>query len=434
MDKILIVIEREFSIRVRKKSFILLTILMPLLVIGVVSVPIFLSTLDSDKQLTVALVDYTGKYAPLLKDTGNIHFVPAETMTGEMKEKDSPYTAIAVIKKDLSQDSLGATIYSHKEVPAEITSYFNKVISENIREERISSYNIPQLESIISGCQVNYEVRTVKWTNEGGELLSDFKVAGVVGMLFTLLIYMFVMSYGAMVMQGVTEEKTNRIMEIMVSSVKPFQLMMGKIIGVAVVGIFQFLVWGVLISIGMMALGAFFGGNADSAELATNMAVGMNGVPAPESPGMEIAQILKGLNMGEVFVMFILYFIGGYLLYASFFAAIGASVNEQSDTSQFMMPVVMLMLFSLYAGMFSMENPDGPLAFWGSLFPLTSPVVMMVRIPFGVPGWQLALSLALLFATAIGVVWLSAKIYRVGILMYGKKPSMKEMIRWIRFK
>ena len=431
MNKILIVIEREFFTRIRKKSFIVLTILMPLLIIGVMTVPVLLSSLDNGKCLTVALIDYTGKYLPILRDSGNIHIVPVGKMTDEVKEKDGIYTAVIVIDKDLNQDSLGATIYSYKEIPAEITTYFNKIISENIREERMSSYKIPQLEKIVSSCQVDYEVRTVKWTDTGGELLSDSKVAGLIGFVFTMLIYTFVMSYGGMVMQGVTEEKTNRIMEIMVSSVKPFQLMMGKIIGVALVGLFQFLIWGVLIGLGIIVFSSVMSGHIDSA---TNMATNMNNMSIPNSPNLEFLQILQGIDIGEILVMFVLYFIGGYLLYASFFAAVGASVNEQSDTSQFMMPIVILMLFALYAGIFSVENPDGPLAFWCSLFPLTSPVVMMIRIPFDVPWWQIILSLSLLFATACGVIWFSAKIYRVGILMYGKKPTMKEMVRWIRFK
>lgn len=433
MNKIFIVIEREFMTRVRKKSFILLTILMPILFVGVITVPVLLSTMDNDEKFNVALIDHTGKYAPLLKDTGKIHFMPEEKFAEELRSEDSPYTAVIVISKDLSQDSLGATIYSRKEVPVEITRYFNSVVRDNIRNERMASYGIPDIDRIIAESDVRYEVRTVKWTDDGGEKMSDFKIAGLVGMLFTLLIYMFVLSYGSMVMQGVMEEKTNRIMEIMVSSVKPFQMMMGKIIGVALVGLFQFLIWGVLIAIGMVALSGVLSSDIDPSQAAA-MAGGVQGVTIPDAQTPEFLQIIQGMNLLQISIMFVLYFIGGYLLYASFFAAIGASINEQADSSQFMMPIVILMIFALYAGMFSIENPDGPLALWCSYFPLTSPIVMMVRLPFSVPVWQLILSLVLLYATAILVIWLSAKIYRVGILMYGKKPSFKEMARWIRFK
>ena len=434
MNKILIVIEREFSTRIRKKSFILLTILMPFLVIGVICLPILLAGLDSNKEIKVAVIDHTGQYAPILKDNGNLRFVPLAQMDDSLKKDKSSFSAVILISKDLSADSTGATIYSHKEVPAELTSYFNRTISDHIRDTRITQYQIPQLNQIISKCRVDYTVRTIKWTDEGEENLSSSEIAGLIGMLLTLLIYMFVLSYGGMVMQGVCEEKANRIMEIMVSSVKPFQLMMGKIIGVALVGIIQFAIWSVLIGIGMTIIGLFTGQQPDVAQTAELNQFMSSDIPMPNSPASEIMQIMQGINFGEILTMFVLYFLGGYLLFASFFAAIGASINEQSDSSQFMTPIVIIMIFSLYAGMFSINNPDGPLAMWCSLIPITSPIVMMVRLPFGVPAWQLILSLVLLYATAIGVVALSAKIYRVGILMYGKKPTFKEMMKWIKFK
>lgn len=433
MNKIFIVIEREFMTRIRKKSFILLTILMPLLFAGVVALPVLLSSIDNDETFTVALIDHTGKYAPLLKDSGKVHIVPVEELTPDVRSKESDYTAVIVISRDLSQDSTGATIYSHKEVPVDITQYFNSVIREDIRSARLATYNIPDIDRIIAASQVDYSVPTVKWTDDGTEKKSSYELAGVLGMVLTMLIYIFVLSYGGMVMQGVMEEKTNRIMEIMVSSVKPFQLMMGKIIGIALVGLAQFLIWGVLIMVIMVVAGTLAGGDMDTSQ-AMAMAGNMQGVPMPQSPQSELLQVIQGMNLGEIFIMFILYFIGGYLLYASFFAAIGASVNEQADSSQFMMPIVILMIFALYAGMFSIQNPNGPLALWCSYIPLTSPIVMMVRLPFGVPAWQLLLSLFLLYATAIAVVWLSAKIYRVGILMYGRKPTPRDLIRWIRFK
>ncbi len=432
MNKIFIVIEREFMTRIRKKSFILLTILMPILFVGIVTVPVLLASIDSDKKYTVALIDQTGKYSPMLKDTGKIHFIPVEKMTEEVRDKDNDYTAVIVISNDLSQDSLGATVYSHKEVPVEITQYFNSVVRDNIKEERMAAYNIPDIEKIIEESKVEYSVPTVKWTDDGDEKKSSYEIAGLLGVILTLLIYTFVLSYGGMVMQGVMEEKTNRIMEIMVSSVRPFELMMGKIIGIALVGITQFLIWGVLIMVVMLVAGGMLASDIDPSQ-AMAMTGGMQGVPMPESPQVELFQIIQGMNLVEIFVLFVLYFIGGYLLYASFFAAIGASINEQADSSQFMMPVVILMIFALYAGMFSIQNPDGPLALWCSYFPLTSPVVMMVRLPFGVPTWQLIVSLMLLYVTAIGVIWLSAKIYRVGILMYGKKPTFKDLVRWIKF-
>ena len=251
---------------------------------------------------------------------------------------------------------------------------------------------------------------------------------------------MFVMSYGGMVMQSVMEEKTNRIVELMVSSVKPFQLMMGKIVGISLVGFVQLAIWGVMLAAILIGAGMLFGISAadtQQAAMASQMA-GMAGTGAmPTTIPTESQQIvtaLLNLPYAEMGICFVLYFVGGYLLYASFFAAVGASVNTQEDSSQFMMPVILIMVFSLYAAMGSAENTNGPLAFWTSLFPLTSPIVMMVRIPFTVPLWQEILSIALLYGTAIFFVWCSARIYRVGILMYGKKPSIKEMLRWMRYR
>ena len=232
-------------------------------------------------------------------------------------------------------------------------------------------------------------------------------------------------------------------MEIMVSSVKPFQLMMGKIIGVALVGFVQMAIWGVMLAFIIGGVGYMLGGDVvtEAASASSQMgavggAAGIDSAAVQAAAGSESAEIvnaLMGLPYAELAVMFILMFIGGYLLYASFFAAVGASINSQEDSSQFMTPVIVLMVFGMYAAMGSVGNTDGPLAFWSSLFPLTSPIVMMVRIPFGVPLWQELLSVSLLFATAIGMVWVSAKIYRVGILMYGKKPTLKEMWKWLRY-
>ena len=277
----------------------------------------------------------------------------------------------------------------------------------------------------------------MKRNAEGDETSSNTYIAMTAGFIFTFLIYMFVMSYGGMVMQSVMEEKTNRIVELMVSSVKPFQLMMGKIIGVALVGFVQLAIWGVMLSIILMVCGSVFGLSAAPAVPAMAGADAQMAAVAQQAGGGEAAEImsaLMGLPYAELGIMFVLYFVGGYLLYASFFAAVGASINAQEDSSQFIMPVVLIMVFGLYAAMYSAENTNGPLAFWASIFPLTSPIVMMVRIPFGVPWWEEVLSLGLLFATSMAFVWISARIYRVGILMYGKKPSLREMLKWVRWR
>ena len=437
MSKIWIIIQREFMTRVKKKSFILLTILMPFIFAALIMVPLMLATIQGDEQKTVMVVDKTGRYVGSLKSTANYAFVPTADNKDEFYTEDSEVEAVVQITADLAKNPKAVTIYSPREVKAELLSYVETCLGEQVRREKLSAYNIPELETIIADIQTDFHVATVKRNAEGDETSSNTYIAMTAGFIFTFLIYMFVMSYGGMVMQSVMEEKTNRIVELMVSSVKPFQLMMGKIIGVALVGFVQLAIWGVMLSIILMVCGSVFGLSAAPAVPAVAGADAQMAAMAQQAGGGEAAEImsaLMGLPYAELGIMFVLYFVGGYLLYASFFAAVGASINAQEDSSQFIMPVVLIMVFGLYAAMYSAENTNGPLAFWASIFPLTSPIVMMVRIPFGVPWWEEVLSLGLLFATSMAFVWISARIYRVGILMYGKKPSLREMLKWVRWR
>ena len=437
MSKIWIIIQREFMTRVKKKSFILLTILMPFIFAALIVVPLMLATIQGDEQKTVMVVDKTGRYVGSLKSTPNYAFVPTADNKDEFYTEDSEVEAVVQITADLAKNPKAVTIYSPREVKAELLSYVETCLGEQVRREKLSAYNIPELETIIADIQTDFHVATVKRNAEGDETSSNTYIAMTAGFIFTFLIYMFVMSYGGMVMQSVMEEKTNRIVELMVSSVKPFQLMMGKIIGVALVGFVQLAIWGVMLSIILMVCGSVFGLSAAPAVPAVAGADAQMAAMAQQAGGGEAAEIMSafmGLPYAELGIMFVLYFVGGYLLYASFFAAVGASINAQEDSSQFIMPVVLIMVFGLYAAMYSAENTNGPLAFWASIFPLTSPIVMMVRIPFGVPWWEEVLSLGLLFATSMAFVWISARIYRVGILMYGKKPSIREMLKWVRWR
>ena len=437
MNKIWIIIQREFMTRVKKKSFILLTILMPFIFAALIMVPLMLATIEGDEQKTVMVIDKTGRYVGSLKSTANYAFVPTADNKDEYYTDDSEVEAVVQITDDLAQNPKAVTIYSPREVKAELLGYVETCLGEQVRREKLTAYNIPELEDILEDVQAEFHVATVKRNAEGDETSSNTYIAMAAGFIFTFLIYMFVMSYGGMVMQSVMEEKTNRIVELMVSSVKPFQLMMGKIIGVALVGFVQLAIWGVMLSIILVVCGSVFGLSAAPAVPAVAGADAQMAAMAQQAGGGEAAEImsaLMGLPYAELGIMFVLYFVGGYLLYASFFAAVGASINAQEDSSQFIMPVVLIMVFGLYAAMYSAENTNGPLAFWASMFPLTSPIVMMVRIPFGVPWWEEVLSLGLLFATSVAFVWLSARIYRVGILMYGKKPSIREMLKWVRWR
>lgn len=432
MNKILIIIQREFLKRVRTKGFIILTITMPFIMAALVFVPLWLSSIENDEQQKVAVIDPTGVYAKALKTSKSFAFSAQPVITEEMRSEDSPYDAVVAISGDLVKNDGKVTIYSHKEIPGNLLDYIQSKLNETVQKQKLEATGIAGLDKIIDNVQRDVKMNTVKWSKEGDEQASSTYVAIIVGGIFTLLIYIFVITYGGMVMQSVIEEKTNRIVELLVSSVKPFQLMMGKIIGVMLVGIAQMALWGVMLSIIMTVASVGFG-----ISQAQSIVAGQS-MPSPtmnmSQDTQELLTAIVNLPYAEIGLMFIIMFVGGYLLYSSFFAATGASINEQEDANQFVVPITMITLFGLYAAMYSIENTDGPLAFWASLFPLTSPIVMMIRIPFGVPLWQELLSIALLYASAFLMIWIGGKIYRVGILMYGKKPSIKEIIKWMRYK
>ena len=411
--KIWLVARREFSVRVKKRSFIVMTILMPFLMAALVLMPMFLAMIKDGDRKTVAVVDNTGLYAPALKSNASYLFVPTEKMTAGMRSDSTDIDAVVHITGNLVDNPAGAAIYSREEIPADLTEYVGAVLTEEARKEKFARYDIPGLDAIIADVQQPVAVATIRWTDDG-EQQSMADLIAATGMLLTFLTYLFVMSYGGMVLQSVAEEKSNRIVELMVSSVRPYQLMMGKIVGIGLVGLFQMLVWAVMLAVIFMGVGAM----SDTGVSADSVA--------------EIFSAVLSLPLVEIVTLFVLYFIGGYLLYASILAACGASVNDAQDSQQFLMPVMVLMLFAFYAGFYGSTNPDGPLAYWCSFIPFTSPIVMMVRVPYGIPVYEEILSIALLYVSALVLLALSAKVYRTGILMYGKKVSFKEMLRWLK--
>ncbi|HIU39409.1 MAG TPA: ABC transporter permease [Candidatus Limisoma intestinavium] len=411
--KIWLVARREFSVRVKKRSFIVMTILMPFLMAALVLMPMFLAMIKDGDRKTVAVVDNTGLYAPALKSNASYLFVPTEKMTAGMRSDSTDIDAVVHITGNLVDNPAGAAIYSREEIPADLTEYVGAVLTEEARKEKFARYDIPGLDAIIADVQQPVAVATIRWTDDG-EQQSMADLIAATGMLLTFLTYLFVMSYGGMVLQSVAEEKSNRIVELMVSSVRPYQLMMGKIVGIGLVGLFQMLVWAVMLAVIFMGVGAM----SDTGVSADSVA--------------EIFSAVLSLPLVEIVTLFVLYFIGGYLLYASILAACGASVNDAQDSQQFLMPVMVLMLFAFYAGFYGSTNPDGPLAYWCSFIPFTSPIVMMVRVPYGIPVYEEILSIALLYVSALVLLALSAKVYRTGILMYGKKISFKEMLRWLK--
>lgn len=438
MNKTFLIVRREFLTRIRKKSFLFFTLLMPFLFVGIIALPFLLGKLENNEERKVVVVDKTGKYTSLFKKEGNFVFTVDSIMRPAYRTKESDVEAVVQISANLTDHPEALRIYSRKEVQPDLQTLVESKLDEAVRYEKLRRYKIPQLNTIVSDIQHNVTAQTVKWDESGKDQISSSVVAQGVGIVFTTLIYIFVMTYGMMVLQGVLEEKTNRIMEIMVSSVRPFQLMMGKIVGVALVGFTQLLIWGVLVILILALFGGLFLPTNGVEGIASETFISQSGSvqmlqqsAVPEN--VQMLMTLLNLPLIEMGGMFVLYFVGGYLLYASFFAAVGASVNSQEDSTQFTLPVTLLMVFGMYAAIGSASNTDGPLAFWTSIFPLTAPIVMMVRIPFGVPFWQELLSLALLYGSAFGMIYLSGRIYRVGILMYGKKPSFREIAKWLKF-
>lgn len=404
MSKIGLIIKREYLQAVGKKSFLVTTLLVPILmiVVGVV-LPAWLSDVKSEEKKIVSVIDETEglQFAPLFAETEEFRFVP------EAKDASEVYATV-IIPSDVAQTN-SVQIVSSQTLPGSLQHEVQYIVDTELSRQKVESYGIDSLQAIISACNVNTYVQTLKLNDNGEAEENNAAVGQIIGLLLALITYMFVLLYGAMIMNSVVEEKTNRIVEVIVSSCKPFELMLGKIIGVALVGFTQIMIWGVAIW-GVTAL------------------LGMSASPAMEN----FSAILSSINFLEIGGLFLLYFIGGYLLYASLFAAFGSAVDQASDASQFMSPIMMIMIFSIYVSTFCMENPDGPLCFWCSIIPFTAPIVMMIRIPYGIPAWEIALSLVALYAFALAILWLAARIYRTGILMYGRKFGWKDIVKWMK--
>jgi ABC-2 type transport system permease protein len=456
MSKIGLIIEREYMTRVKKKSFLILTFLTPFLLIALIAVPLLLSMVKDSTVKQIAVADHSGHYVNRMESSNQFHFITAGedavTYRQEAMDNEDIY-ALLVIEGNLSSDSGQVTLYSRKQVEMDLKDFIDRQLQTMARNDKIASYNIPGLEQIIEDSELDISINTIKWEEDGSEKKSSSELAMVIGMICTMVIYIFIFVYGAMVMNGVIEEKTSRIVEIIVSSVKPIELMMGKIIGIALVGLTQVMLWVIIIA-GALGIGSAFLGDSLTPEkmsvvsegITNTQSMNLQGVNTADLTAMtdagqptnselvETLQMISNLNLTELAIWFILFFIGGYLLYASLFAAVGSAIDNQEDAQQFTMPLTIPVLFALYAGIYSASNPDGPLAFWCSMIPFTSPIVMMVRIPFGVPFWELALSFGLLVITFLMTTMIASKIYRTGILMYGKKVTYKELWKWLTYK
>ena len=437
MNKLGLIIAREYMSIVGRKSFIFMTLGMPLLFIIIMAIPVgfgYLNDKGSTTQL-ISVVDETGRYAPALHSDEMYTFIIEEDLTASNAHdfyNKAPNGIDAMVIIPSNVDSTGTVdILSKGTITPALVSTVRNIIADTIENAHLASLGIPNLQQMVDKAHVDIDVRSIKLSDEGAQE-SSTDAAMVLGFMLSFITYMFVLMYGAMIMNSVIEEKTNRIVEVVVSSCRPFQLMLGKIIGVGLVGLTQMAIWIVMLVVVTMVAGSVLGISGVASGSITPETMAAAGAAAEQGFMDGFMRELYSINFAPIILYFILYFLGGYLLYSSLFAGLGSAVDQPSDSSQFMTPVMLIMIIALYAGIFCMENPSGPTAVWCSIIPFTSPVVMMVRIPFGVPAWQMLLSLVLLFGTALGITWIAARIYRRGILHYGKKASFGDLFKWLK--
>ncbi len=439
MNKIWLVIQREYSTRVRKKSFIIMTILGPLLMAAVMIVPVYLASI-SDETKTVGVVDESGFFENAFKDTDKIKFkdMHLDIAAAKRNYEKLDYNMVLYIPKPAYTYPQKIFIYSNKEPGLNVERYIRNSINNDLRTMRLKNAGVSN--DLIKTMKNSISISTIKITDTGKEEKRMGQLYFIIGMVLAISIYFFIFLYGTQVMRGVIEEKTSRIVEVIISSIKPFQLMMGKIIGLALVGLTQFLLWVFLTAAIVTGAKIAFAGQLQQVEKYEMQKTGQVIDPSNKvtvnanyDKTAEVFEAIKSINFTVIVGSFIFYFLFGYLLYAALFAAIGASVDNDVDTQQFVLPVTVPLIISIATIQSVVNNPDGPTALWLSMIPLTSPVSMMARIPFGVPYWQIALSMVLLILTFVLTTWFAGKIYRIGILMYGKKPSYKDLWKWLKY-
>jgi len=443
-----IVIAREYLTRVRKKSFLLITFLGPVFFAAVAILPTIIMMMTDDGGKNVAVVDRSGIVMDKL--SSNDTFVCTD-LSGE--SSDSVRTCFAdrgydifldISAVDSSSRSVSVSAYSMKPLSVDVKDALSSVVDEAVEDYRIGQYGVEGLKDIMDEVKSDVDIQTYTVGKDGDINITSSEVYMGVSLVLSMIIYMFIAMFSGMVMQSVIEEKASRVVEVLVSSVKAVELMFGKIIGVACVALTQFFLWIVLTILLVAGASAFIGFDEIDPSQAMEM-VAMSGqmggmdaaeiAASAEGDGMSVIfSTLSQLNYGQLILGFIIYFVLGYLLYASFFAAIGSAVENEADTSQLQMPVTVPLLIAFFIAFYAFKAPDSPVVFWGSIIPFTSPIVMLARIPFGVPFWELALSIALLSATFIACGWASAKIYRIGILMFGKKTTFKDLWKWLKQK
>ncbi|MFW6020313.1 MAG: ABC transporter permease [Bacteroidales bacterium] len=446
MNKISLIIVREYLSRVRKKSFLIMTFIGPILFAALMILPSYFATQTNENYL-VDVVDETGIYTKKMKNNASVTFnyLDMDIQEAQMtfKNKESKADVLLYIMKTESSRDAKAVLFYEDNQPS-------MVLQERVKNEinKLLEHTLIRAEFGIDPGRIQGINPNVSLTTKNIETGEQSLAALTTGLGFVggILIYFFIFIFGSQVMRGVLEEKTSRIVEVIVSSVKPFQLMMGKIIGVAFVGLTQFLLWIVLTFIIITAVNVthptLLDPSGDQQKVISEQSALMPDNVEKKSGEMSfdkdsgfaaVAKGLKSINIPLMLAAFLFYFLFGYLLYGALFAAIGSAVDNEADTQQFMLPITIPLLITIVMSTLMVQTPEGPIAFWFSIIPLTSPIAMMLRIPFGVPVWEVALSMGLLVLTFLGAVWLAGKIYKTGILMYGKKINYKELWKWVRY-
>lgn len=446
-----IIITREYMTRVRKKSFLLTTFLVPIFFAAMCVLPSVIMFMAKEKGKEIAVVDQSGIVMPYLVDGKTITYKDFSTAEFEDKKAfvdEQGVDALVMISAiDPATKTLLVSSYSAKPLSIDITEEVRSKVNDAVEDYRIAQYDIADLKAIMQDIKVDTPMSTYVFDESGQEKESSFEVPMIISMVLSMIIYLFVIMFSGMVMQSVIEEKSSRVVEVLVSSVKATELMFGKIIGVACVALTQFFLWIVLTAVLVGGFSAFIGfdslmGDPAQAEQMMEMTAQMGGVDMAEMTATmtqeeglgTVLATLRDFNWGQMILAFVIYFVLGYLLYASFFAAIGSAVENEADTQQLQMPLTVPLMLAFFVALYAFKAPDSPLVWWGSMIPFTSPIVMLARIPYGVPGWELGLSAALLALTFIACGWVSAKIYKIGILMFGKKTTFKDLWKWLRMK
>ena len=446
-----IIISREYLTRVKKKSFLLTTFIVPVLFAAVCILPSVIMMLAKDTGKQVAVVDQSGIVMPYLVDTETIDYTdyssaPVDSMKTKFAELNLD-VLLVVSQIDSATKSVSVSSFSEKPVSIDMKEAFASRINEAVEDYRLSFYDTADLKQIMADVESDVAISTFTLDESGEEKITSSEVYMIISMVLSIIIYMFIAMFSGMVMQSVIEEKSSRIVEVLVSSVKATELMFGKIIGVACVALTQFFLWILLTCILVGGFSTFVGfdslmGDPAQAEQIMQMAGTTGGVSVEEITSMaqnesEIGAVLstlRDLDYIQLILAFVIYFALGYLLYSSLFAAIGSAVENEADTNQLQMPVTVPLMLAFFIALYAFRAPDSQIVFWGSMIPFTSPIVMLARIPYGVPTWELVLSIALLAGTFIACAWVSAKIYKIGILMFGKKTTFKDLWKWLRMK